>query len=76
MISAALNTDEFEVIPSDYDAIQKSLLEGKPLSNSNGVGKAIAQIAEKIVGRKDVVKEKSKKGSNSTFSSLLSLFGR
>jgi pilus assembly protein CpaE len=76
VIAAALNTEEFEVIPSDYETIQKSLLEGKPISSSTGVGKAIAQIAEKIVGRKDAVKEKGKKGSNSTFSSLMSLFGR
>ena len=74
VIATALGVDIFEVIPSDYDTIQKGLLEGKPIASSTGVGKAIAQAAENLVGRKDNGKEK--KTSTSPLASLLSLFGR
>lgn len=74
VIGTALGVDIFEVVPSDFETIQKGLLEGKPISSSTGVGKAIMQIAEKLVGRKDTGKEK--KSSGSPLSSLLSLFGR
>ena len=62
---------------SDYDTIQKSLFEGKPVAPSTGVGKAIGQIAEKLVGRKSDGKDKKAAGKNgSALSSLFSLFGR
>ncbi len=77
VVAAALNTDDFETVPSDFETLQKSLFEGKPVAPSTGVGKAIGQIAEKIVGRKHDGKEKSdKKSSGSALSSLFSLFGR
>lgn len=77
VVAAALNTDDFETVPSDFETLQKSLFEGKPVAPSTGVGKAIGQIAEKIVGRKLDDKEKSsKKSSVSALSSLFSLFGR
>jgi len=75
VIQTALQSDIFEVIPSDFETIQKSLLEGKPIASSTGVGKAIAQLAERIVGRSET-KEKATKKSGSPLSSLLSLFGR
>lgn len=77
VVAAALNTDDFETVPSDFETLQKSLFEGKPVAPSTGVGKAIGQIAEKIVGRKHDGKEKGdKKSSGSALSSLFSLFGR
>lgn len=74
VVATALGVDIFEIIPSDYDTIQKGLLEGKPIASSTGVGKAIAQAAEKLVGRNEAAKEK--KSGSSPLSSLLSLFGR
>ena len=74
VVATALGVEIFEIIPSDYDTIQKGLLEGKPIASSTGVGKAIAQAAEKLVGRNETAKEK--KSSSSPLSSLLSLFGR
>ncbi len=76
VIATALNSDIFEIVPSDYDTIQKSLFEGKPVASSTGVGKAISHIAEKLVGRKADSKAKPVKSSTSPFSSLMSLFGR
>lgn len=77
VIATALNSDIFEIVPSDYETLQKSLFEGKPVSPSTGVGKAIGQIAEKLVGRKTDGKDKKAAGKNgSALSSLFSLFGR
>jgi pilus assembly protein CpaE len=74
VVATALGVDIFEIVPSDFETIQKGLLEGKPIAASTGVGKAIAQIAEKLVGRNEAGKEK--KTTSSPLSSLLSLFGR
>jgi pilus assembly protein CpaE len=74
VVATALGVDIFEIIPSDYDTIQKGLMEGKPIAPSTGVGKAIGQAAEKLVGRSEAAKEK--KSASSPLSSLLSLFGR
>jgi len=79
VIATALNTDAFEVVPSDYETIQKSLFDGRPVASSTGVGKAIGQIAEKLVGRKadsGAKDKKSVKSASSPLASLLSLFGR
>jgi pilus assembly protein CpaE len=79
VIATALNTDAFEVVPSDYETIQKSLFDGRPVASSTGVGKAIGHIAEKLVGRKTDSGAKDKKrvkSASSPLASLLSLFGR
>lgn len=50
VIGTALHTEVFDTIPSDYEAIQKALMEGKPVLPSTGVGKGIAQLAERLGG--------------------------
>jgi pilus assembly protein CpaE len=71
VISTALNSDVYHVIPSDFEAIQKGLMEGKPISASSAVGKGMAQLGDRLAGREEVERK-----SSSTLSGLLSLFSR
>ncbi|HEY3743776.1 MAG TPA: hypothetical protein VGL53_28220, partial [Bryobacteraceae bacterium] len=71
VIATALNSDVYHLIPSDFEAIQKGLMEGKPISASSAVGKGMAQLGDRLAGR-----EETERKSNSTLSGLLSLFSR
>ncbi len=71
VIGTALQTDIYHVIPSDYESVQKSLLEGKPVPPATSLGKSFTQIGDRLTGKK---KEPAKSGSS--LSSLLSLFSR
>jgi pilus assembly protein CpaE len=71
VISTALHTEVFETLPSDYDAVQRALLDGRPIPASTSFGKAIAQLAERLGGP---LKGPPKKGSS--LSGLLSLFSK
>jgi pilus assembly protein CpaE len=70
-IGEALHTDVFHVIPSDYESVQKALLEGKPFTASSKVGKAFATLGDRLTG-----KPKPAPKSSSPFGGLLSLFSR
>ena len=70
VIGTALHTDIFHIMPSDYDAIQKSLMEGKPLGHTTSFGKSILGLVERLEGAAEPVKK------NSSLSGLLSLFSR
>lgn len=71
VIGTALHTDVFETVPSDYDAVQRALLDGRPIPSSTVLGKAISHLAERLGGP---IKTPSKKGSS--LSGLLSLFSK
>ena len=71
VIGTALHTEVFETLPSDYDAVQRALLDGKPIPASTVLGKAITHLAERLGGP---VKTPAKKGSS--LSGLLSLFSK
>jgi pilus assembly protein CpaE len=49
-IETALSLDVFQLLPTDIDAIQKSLLEGKPVASNSSLGKGIAGIVDKLAG--------------------------
>ena len=70
VIGAALHIDTFHILPSDYDAIQKSLMEGKPLGVATSFGKSVAGLVERLAGSAEPAKK------NSSLSGLLSLFSR
>ena len=50
VIGTALHTDVFEILPSDYESVQKSLLEGRPVASNTAFGKGIVQLAERLGG--------------------------
>jgi Flp pilus assembly CpaE family ATPase len=70
VISTALHTEVFDIFPSDYEAVQKSLMEGKPAPASTTFGKSIIQLADKLSGgHGETTKKKS-----SSLGGLLGLF--
>jgi pilus assembly protein CpaE len=71
VIGTALHTEVFEILPSDYEAVQKSLLEGKPIAASTAFGKGMIQLADRLGGRTDPAKK-----STSALGGLLGLFSK
>ena len=71
VISTALNSDVYHIVPSDFEAIQRGLMEGKPIAAGSAVGKGMAQLGDRLAGR-----EAPERKSSSALSGLLSLFSR
>jgi pilus assembly protein CpaE len=71
VIGTALHADIFHILPTDYEAIQKALMEGKPLPPNTNFGKGVAGLVDRLVGGAEPA---SKKGSS--LSGILSLFSR
>ena len=70
-IETALELKVFQHLPSDFDSVQKALLEGKSIPASTKVGRSIAELAEKLTGRTSAPKKHSLFGGLfSAFSSL------
>ncbi|MCU1336200.1 MAG: response regulator [Bryobacterales bacterium] len=68
VIGTALHTEVFDSIPSDYESVQKALMEGKPVPSNTPFGKSLTQVVERLGVRPG--SESSKKSS-----SLGGLFG-
>jgi pilus assembly protein CpaE len=68
VIEAALHTDVYHAIVSDYEDVQRALVEGKPIAQATPVGRGMLALAEKLAG-KDVTVEEEKP------SPLSNLFG-
>jgi len=71
VIGTALHTEIFHILPADYEAIQKSLMEGKPLAPNTSFGKSMIGLVDRMAGSSE---PHNKKGSS--LSGLLSLFSR
>lgn len=70
VIATALHTEVYDIFPSDYDSVQRSLMEGKPAPPSTIFGKSIMQLADKLSGgHGETTKKKS-----SSLGGLLGLF--
>ena len=70
MIEMALHTPVYHIVPSDYDSVQRALLDGKPIPPTTTFGKSVAALAEKLIG-KSVPEVKKQSGG---IASLLSGF--
>jgi Flp pilus assembly CpaE family ATPase len=66
----ALGTEVFHTIPSDPDAVQKSLMDGKPIAAGTQFGKSLSALAERVVEKQEKDKKTAKSGG------LLSSFFR
>ncbi|MGA2213412.1 MAG: AAA family ATPase, partial [Bryobacteraceae bacterium] len=71
VIGTALHTEIFHILPADYEAIQKSLLEGKPLAANTSFGKSMISLVDRLGGGSEPISKKS-----SSLSGLLSMFSR
>jgi pilus assembly protein CpaE len=58
-IEAALDLKVFQHLPSDFESVQKALMEGKAIPPGTKVGKAIVELAEKLTGRTGAPKKHS-----------------
>ena len=72
VIGTALHTEVFETIPSDYEAVQAALMEGKPVPSTTAFGKGVARLAERIGGP---AKKREKPASSGGLSGLSDLLG-
>jgi pilus assembly protein CpaE len=70
VIGTALHIDIFHIMPNDYEAIQKSLMEGQPLGPHTSFGKSVVGLVNRLAGNSEAPKK------NSSLSGLLSLFSR
>jgi len=50
-IETVLDLKIFQHLPSDFESVQKALIEGKAIPASTKVGRSIAELAEKLTGR-------------------------
>jgi pilus assembly protein CpaE len=70
VIGTALHIDIYHLMPTDYEAIQKSLMEGKPLGPTTAFGKSVIGLVDRLAGSQEPLKK------GSSLSGLLSLFSR
>jgi pilus assembly protein CpaE len=73
VIGTALHTEVFDAIPSDYEAVQKALMEGKPVPANSAFGKSLTQVVERL-GVRGGRSGTEKKGSS--LSGILGLFSK
>jgi pilus assembly protein CpaE len=71
VIGTALHTEVFDTLPSDYEAVQRALLDGKAIPASTPFGKGIAQMVDRLGGKTE---PRNKKGSS--LSGLLGLISK
>lgn len=76
MVETALQTDVYYVLPSDYEAVQRALLDGKPISQQSNLGKQLNLFAARLMGVEVRGKAVGKKTNSTTLSGLFSLFSR
>jgi pilus assembly protein CpaE len=74
VIESAIRCEVYQLLPSDFDSVQRAMIDGKPTPVASPFGKGLAQMAEKLGGREEAPKAPAKGGS--TWGSLLSLFSR
>lgn len=71
-IATALHMDVFHVVPSDYEAVHRSLIEAKPLPAGSAVGRAVGELAARLSGGVIEPAARSRKASGGILASLFS----
>lgn len=70
-ISKVFQCEIFQTIPADSEAVNKSLMEGKPIAANTTIGKSFAILADKLMNHKETSKPKSA-AKGGLFSSIFS----
>ena len=73
VIGTALHTEMYESLPSDYEAVQKALMEGKAVQTATPLGKGLAQLAARLAGPSEKPAVQKKAGG---LTGLLNLFSK
>jgi len=72
MIEMALHTDVYHLVPSDYENVQRALLDGKVIPASTVFGKSALALSQSLLGKTGKESEVPKKSATSgVFSSSL-----
>ena len=58
MIEMALRMEVRQLIPSDYESVQKALLDGKQVPSASPFGKSILALTESVFGKEEAAKAK------------------
>jgi len=74
VIETAIRCEVFQVLPSDFEGVQRAMIEGKPSPVGSPFGKSLAQLAEKLGGSNPESSKPAK--SSSSWGGLLNLFSR
>jgi pilus assembly protein CpaE len=72
VIETALHNEVYHLVPSEYETVQNSLVEGKPIAASSAVGRSLTALADRLSGREAPSEVEKPSG----FGGLLSLFGK
>lgn len=78
MVEMALNTDVFQLLPSDYESVQRALMEGKPIASNSAFGRQLMQLSDRVAGTDSTKKsqDREEKKRAGALSGLFSLFSR
>jgi len=76
MVETALQTEVYQVLMSDYEAVQRALLDGKPIAQATVLGKQLGQLAARLAGTDDKPKPAEKKKTATGLSGFFNLFSR
>ncbi len=74
-IETALHNDVYQVVPFDYEAVQRALVDGRPVAAGSAFGKNLIALADRLSGQNGAGGSKDKKKQSSLsalFSSLVS----
>ncbi len=59
MIEMALTSEVRQLIPSDYESVQRALLDGKQVPSATSFGKSMTALAESVFGKDEPSQKKS-----------------
>jgi len=51
VIEAALHTEVYHLVPSDYETVNRSLVEGRAVPDTTAVGRSMLSLVEKLTGK-------------------------
>ncbi len=75
-IETAIGSKVTQLIPSDYEAVQRAVVEGKPVGTSNPFGKAMFNLAQGLYEKKEEPAAAGKKKGGWVSSLFGSIVGR
>ncbi|HAX44411.1 MAG TPA: hypothetical protein DCY80_17855 [Solibacterales bacterium] len=71
VIEAALHCEVLHLLPSDYDSVQRALVEGKLLSPAGDLGRGFRQLTARLLGKPVEEPKPKQSGLGGLFASLL-----
>jgi pilus assembly protein CpaE len=71
VIEAALHCEVLHLLPSDYDSVQRALVEGKLLPPAGDLGRGFRQLTARLLGKPVEEPKPKQSGLGGLFASLL-----